>query len=158
MKIKTAAALGIEQLYHYQNFNPERLEEMFTQGALYFSKPMDFNDPWDCQPFFNKFGLDDSEEYARTICWILDCDRTHNTSLSEVEHLQREKKVRASRKLLEWMIDQITSEMREAIQKQYRVYCLSTHPNSTLMWAHYAASCHGLCLEFSVLNELFDLN
>lgn len=53
------------------------------------------------------------------------------------------------------MIDEMTSAMEKAIQEQYRVYCLSTHPDSTLMWAHYAASCRGVCLEFSVQNELF---
>jgi hypothetical protein len=53
------------------------------------------------------------------------------------------------------MIDEVTSGMEQAIQRQYRVYCLSTHPDSTRMWAHYADSCKGLCLEFSVRNELF---
>ena len=48
----------------------------------------------------------------------------------------------------------MTADMEKAIQQQYRVYCLSTHPDSILMWAHYAASCRGVCLEFSVENEL----
>ena len=38
---------------------------------------------------------------------------------------------------------------------QYRVYCLSTHADSPLMWPHYARSHHGVCLEFSVQNALF---
>ena len=46
MKTKTAAALGIERLYHYQSFDkPERLARVFTDGTLYFSRPRDFNDP-----------------------------------------------------------------------------------------------------------------
>lgn len=156
MKTKTAAALHIERLYHYQCFNePERLARIFTEGTIYFSRPRDFNDPWDCRPCFSKSVLDDPEEHERTVRWFINCARTRNTSLSEDEHLRREQELRANRKLLEWMIDEVTSEMERAIQTQYRVYCLSIHPDSTLMWSHYAASCKGLCLEFSVRNELF---
>lgn len=156
MKAKTAAALGIKRLYHYQSFDkPERLARIFTDGTLYFPRSRDFNDPWDCRPFFNKSALDDPEEYDRTVHWFVHCDRTRNMSLSEEEHSRRENEVRSNRKLLEWMIDEMTSAMEKAIHDQYRVYCLSAHPDSTLMWAHYAASCRGVCLEFSVQNELF---
>ncbi len=155
MEIKTAAALGIKQLYHYQSFEPERLKCIFTDEMLYFSIPRDFNDPWDCQPCFSKSGLDDAEEYKRAVSFFAECDRTQNISLSEAEHDQRKQKMLADRKFLESMIDQMTSGMKEAIHSQFRVYCLSTHPDSILMWAHYAASCRGLCLEFSVQDELF---
>lgn len=156
MKTKTAAALGIKRLYHYQSFEkPERLARIFTDGTLYFSMPRDFNDPWDCRPFFNKSALDDPAYYDRAVRWLVRCDRTHNTALPEEEHVRRENEVRGNRWLLEWMIDQTTTDMGKAIQQQYRVYCLSTHPDSVLMWAHYAASCRGVCLEFSVENELF---
>jgi hypothetical protein len=156
MKTKTAIALHIDRLYHYQSFDkPERLARIFTEGTLYFSRPRDFNDPWDCRPFYDKSSLDDADECERTIRWLSHCDRTRNTSLPEEEHLRREQELRSNRKLLEWMIDQFTFDMDETIQKKYRAYCLSTHPDSTLMWSHYAASCRGLCLEFSVRNDLF---
>ena len=156
MKTKSAAALGIKHLYHYQTFEkPERLARMFTDGTLYFSQPRDFNDPWDCRPFFNKSALDDPAYYDRAVRWFVHCDRTYNTALSDAEPLRREKEIRGNRKLLERMIDQMTTDMETAIQQQYRVYCLSLHPDSVLMWAHYAASCRGVCLEFSVENELF---
>jgi len=156
MKIKTAAQLRIDRLYHYQSFEkPERLERMFTEGELYLSAPRDFNDPWDCRPFYNKSKLDDADEYERTCRWVVHCDRTKNASVPEEEHIRREQEIRGNRRLLEWMIDEFTSEMDKAIQKQYRVYCLSTHPDSTVMWSHYASSCRGICLEFSVQNDLF---
>jgi Protein of unknown function (DUF2971) len=111
--------------------------------------------PWDCRPSFNKSELDDPAEHERTVHWFVRCDRTRNASLPEKEHLRREQELRADCKLLERMIDEMSSEMERAIQMQYRVYCLSTHPVSMLMWSHYADSCKGLCLEFSVGNELF---
>jgi len=156
MKTKTAASLGIKSLYHYQSFEkPERLARILTDWTLYFSKPCDFNDPWDCWPYYNKFALDDPAGYDRAVQWFVRCGRTYNTALSEEEHIRREKEVRVNRKLLEWLIEQTTTEMEKAIQEQYRLYCLSTHSDSVLMWAHYSASCRGVCLEFSVENELF---
>lgn len=156
MKTKTATALGIKYLYHYQSFDePERLARIFTDRTLFFSKPRNFNDPWDCRPFFNKTALNDPVYYTRTVDWFIHCSRTRNTALPEHEQLRREQELRSNRQLLEWMIDQMTADMELAIQEQYRIYCLSTHPDSVLMWAHYAACCRGVCLEFSVDNELF---
>lgn len=156
METKTAAELHIKRLYHYQCFNePDRLARIFTEGTIYFSSPRDFNDPWDCRPCFSKSVLDDPEEYERIVQWFIRCGRTHDKSISEDEHVRRQQELRTNRKLLESWIDGMTSGMELAIQRQYRVYCLSIHPDSTLMWSHYAASCKGLCLEFSVRNELF---
>lgn len=156
MKTKAASELGIDRLYHYLSVDkPERLARIFIEGTLYFSMPRDFNDPWDCRPFYNKSSLNDAGEYERAIRWFVHCDRIRSPLQPEEDHIRRELEMRGNRKLLEWMIDQLTSGMDEAIQKQYRVYCLSRHPDSTLMWAHYADSCKGLCLEFSVQNKLF---
>jgi Protein of unknown function (DUF2971) len=154
--INTATSLRIDRLYHYQSFEkPEQIARIFTDGTLYFSKPSNFNDPWDCRPFFDKAGLDDCNEYERTVRWFVNCDRKSNTLLSSEELSRREQEIRKNRKLLEYFIDQMSADMERAIQEQYRVYCLSTHPDSTLMWSHYADSCKGICLEFSVRNNLF---
>lgn len=154
--IDTAASLRIERLYHYQSFvKPERIARIFTEGTLYFSKARDFNDPWDCRPFFNKTGLDDADEYEKTIRWFLNRDRRAKSALSPEELSRREQELRANRRLLEYLIDQMSLGIESAIQRQYRVFCLSTHPDSTLMWAHYSDSCKGVCLEFDVKNELF---
>ena len=152
MKTKTAFEIGIDRLYHYQSINkPERLARIFTDGSIYFSRPRDFNDPWDCRPCFSKSELDDPVEYERIVCSFLE----RNTSLSDIENKENGKKLRKDRKFLESKIDQFTSDMDSAIQTKYRVYCLTTHPDSTLMWSHYADSCKGICLEFSVNNNLF---
>ncbi|WOJ89546.1 DUF2971 domain-containing protein [Methylocapsa polymorpha] len=45
--------------------------------------------------------------------------------------------------------------MYRAICETYRVYCLSEIPDSPLMWAHYAGSHTGVCLEFDALTAPF---
>lgn len=38
------------------------------------------------------------------------------------------------------------------IQKEIGVYCLTTVPDSILMWSHYANNHKGVCLEYCGLN------
>jgi hypothetical protein len=41
------------------------------------------------------------------------------------------------------------------INRIYRVYCLSTKPDNTLMWSHYTTNHQGICLEFACDNIVF---
>jgi hypothetical protein len=50
---------------------------------------------------------------------------------------------------LERCVDQLTKHSREITAKNKRMYCLTPHSDSTLMWAHYAGCHRGICLEFS---------
>ena len=53
------------------------------------------------------------------------------------------------------LINQLSGEMAGSIDEQYRVYCLGLDPKNLLMWSHYADSHRGICLEFSLSNEIF---
>jgi hypothetical protein len=41
------------------------------------------------------------------------------------------------------------------LNRIYRVYCLSTKADSTLMWSHYSNNHQGVCLEFACDNLVF---
>lgn len=134
---------------------PERLARIFTENTIYYSNPKDFNDPWDCRPCFSKEALKDPEKYDRIVKWFIRCEQKQNPSLSEEERSKREQELRSNHKLLEWMIDEMTSGMEKAIQTQYRVFCLSIHHDAPLMWSYYGGKHKGVCLEFSTQNHLF---
>ena len=156
MRYNTAAKLQLKRLYHYMPFEkPEHLARIFTEGTIYFSNPKDFNDPWDCRPCYSKEVLNDPKKYDRIVKWFIRCDRKLNTSLPEQERSIRKQELRSNRKLLEWMIDEMTSGMEKAVQSRYRVFCLSIHPDRPLMWSHYGGKHKGVCLEFSTQNKLF---
>jgi hypothetical protein len=156
MKTKTAAEQRIRSLYHYQGFDdPARLARILADDTVYCSNPKDFNDPWDCRPCFSKTTLDDPAQYERVVQWFVRIGRKRNPSIPDAEHSRREHVLRTERARLEWMIDQMTAEMEQAMFVQYRVYCLSTHADAPLMWSHYARSHQGVCLQFSVQNALF---
>jgi hypothetical protein len=152
--LMTAAALKISRLYHYTPFNDVRLARVFREGTLYCSNPQDFNDPWDCRPCFSKSVLNEPSGHERVAEWFARIGRKHFPSLLEAEHQRREQILRSDKAFVSARIDEMTSAIWGAVQKQYRVFCVSPLPDSPLMWAHYARSHTGVCLEFSVSNEL----
>jgi len=156
VKTKTAAQQRIQSLYHYQTLDdPARLARIFTEGTIFCSNPKDFNDPWDCRPYFSKAMLDDPVQYRRVVQWFVRIDRKRNPLIPDTEHATREQVLLNDRARLEGMMDEMTAAMEKTMSAQYRVYCLSTHADAPLMWSHYARSHQGVCLEFSVKNMLF---
>jgi hypothetical protein len=148
--IETARSLKVHRLYHYQSFQiPERLAQILMEQKIYFSTPAHLNDPWDCRPFFQKSNLDHPDERERVIHWFAEVDEKYNKHLSGAQCQQTSEKLRNDPIFLEAQIDQLTARMYESVKEQYRIYCLSRHPDCPLMWAHYSDSCRGFCLEFS---------
>jgi hypothetical protein len=52
------------------------------------------------------------------------------------------------------LITEISDSLGPTIAQRYRVYCLGPDVGSLLMWAHYADSHRGVCLEFSLRNTV----
>jgi hypothetical protein len=155
MRTFNAAALKIECLYHYQPYRPEWIEQIPIGNRLFFSNPQYFNDPWDFRPGFNLGILNDPAVYERHARWIEASSRKHDAHLPEEEHLRRAQKVREDRAYLVWFINEMSARMSQATADRYRVYCVSTKADNTLMWSHYAASHTGICLEFNCRNIIF---
>lgn len=151
MPFPTAAERGLKHLYHWQRFDADRLEAIVRDNAVYCSKPSDFNDPWDCRPFFNTEILADPTELQKHIDWAArTCRRDGRMSEADIARMQRELRDPA---LLAQMVHQCTIATQQAVLERYRVYCLCPDITNALMWAHYADSHRGICLEFNVHNE-----
>jgi hypothetical protein len=155
MHTVNAAALKIPLLYHYQPYKTEWIEPLLLQNRLFFPNPRRFNDPWDFKPNFNTSVLDDPQIYERHVEWIEATSRKFRPHLSEDMHLAQAKRCREDRNYLEWFIGAMSEGLSAESSRRYRVYCLSTKPDIQLMWAHYASSHAGICLEFSCENEIF---
>lgn len=140
----TTSSLKIDRLYHYQSLDRHRLERMLTHRTLFFSKPETFNDPWDCRAWYHLPSVG-GEDYNRLVEWVV----------ARAEQPERQARLRADSDYLEQTVREISRGMTEEIYRQYRVYCLASCADSTLMWAHYADSFRGVCLEFAVKNDLF---
>lgn len=151
MPFPTAAQKKIQRLYHWQRFDMARFEEQMKNGAVYCSSPRDFNDPWDCRPFFNTNLLADENERRKHIEWAVEvCKRHTSMSASDIQRMSRELRNPA---VLEHYVRKQTLALQEEVLKRYRVYCLCPDVNNILMWAHYADSHRGICLEFNVQSD-----
>lgn len=154
MEMVTAYTLRIKSLYNYQRFKTEWLERILWERKIYLSNPKNFNDPWDCRPWYRSETLDDPQVLEKYLQHI---DRLcREGGLTESECQERLKAYRENPERCKQLVNQTAVEMWEEISKQYRVYCLSSNPCSTLMWSHYADGHKGICLEFCCNNnELF---
>jgi hypothetical protein len=153
--LRTAAQLKLTNLYHYQSFNVDYLREVIVDGVIYFSKPSDFNDPWDCRPWFDFSGLADPEIVEEHVRWYIDVTKRNRPDISEDQVLETANLYRKNPNILAQKVREFSGAMCSAIDSRYRVYCLSSRCDSELMWSHYADKHRGVCLEFEVLNDLF---
>ena len=87
--------------------------------------------------------------------WFDCTDRKYNTHLSDAEHSERTERARTDRNFLEGVINESSRGISNDTFERYRVYCLSTKADNTLMWSHYAARHTGICLEFDCRNRYF---
>jgi hypothetical protein len=140
-----AATLKVAHLFHYQKFNADWLRMAVLDEKIYFSNPNNFNDPWDCQPSYY-IPTENEREIRESYIAKFTANESDGDSAA---------KLRRDKKYLESVIEKFSNLMRDAIHKQYRVYCLSTHAESTLMWSHYADNHRGVCLDFKCDNEVF---
>ena len=152
--VDTAWQDGHRVLYHWQGFNEKWLEQSLATRAIYCASPSAFNDPWDCKAHFNTEILDDPTENERHVKWAVDLCRKRNHSMSETDIAQMEVALRHDKARATKLISEMSTEVSADIASRYRVYCLGPDVGNLLMWAHYANSHQGVCLEFSLRNEV----
>ncbi|MEW9584649.1 DUF2971 domain-containing protein [Paraburkholderia sp. DGU8] len=137
MDLKNATHDGHAVLYHYQSFNACYLERTLRDRTIHMAKPSEFNDPWDCRPWFDATDLDDPDEREKILQWICRTD-----PLEDIEELRRDtEQLRA-------MVTVTHLFHVKTVSDVYRVYCLTPDPLHPLMWSHYGGGHKGIALEF----------
>jgi hypothetical protein len=134
------------------NFN--RVKEIVTQNKIYCSSPKSLNDPFDCRP---------SLDFRAS-------KREMRDELNRLQKLIRPGMNRkARRKSRDEMFDDPvwnprTETAKARFQELYDlemnrngVLCMSARNDDILMWAHYADSHRGVCLEFTSISPLMSL-
>lgn len=148
----TAREHGIAKLY---NFQPtlDHLEGNLRENHIHCSNPANFNDAWDCKPYFDPSSLADPAQRQKWIAFF----RAQNAGLTPE---QQTKIVRQhgpewyeNNTLLRKSITETTLNVWKNNAERFRVFCLTTKPTSLLMWAHYGNKHKGLCLEFDATAE-----
>jgi len=141
-----------DRLYHYQKWEPEWLRKAVVERKIRFSGPENFNDPWDCRPFF-KLDLSHPEARRREIDWIMATNRKHNTTWSEDRHQALAERLNSDVEFLRRTILTMSDQLDGGIREKYRIYCLCPSGTNALIWAHYAEKHRGIALEFDRYSE-----
>lgn len=150
----TAWADGHRLLYHWDKFCEDRLRALVRDKRIYCSNPADFNDPWDCKLHFNTDVLKDPIERQKHAQWALDLCQRKAPMAPEAQERMRQTFLN-NPEATSVLINQLSAELAIDIAEQYRVYCLGPDPKNLLMWSHYADSHRGICLKFSLRNDIF---
>jgi hypothetical protein len=151
----TAGSLGIAHLYHYETFNEDFLIATLHEQKIHCSTPGALNDPWDCQPYFDYRPM--AANPAKLEANIVALREIQTPELRADPRLaELERMLRTDPDFLQHYMEDLSRHMREEVAR-HRIYCLTTIPDSTLMWSHYARNHTGICLEFAVDNPLFRL-
>jgi hypothetical protein len=122
-------------------------DSIFCENTIFFSPPINFNDPFDCQ-------------------LISDTTNTRQEIEDFVKSVNPELKTKS--KFLKEIVDaaytnpaemhKIVNRSITGVMNETGVSCFSENSNNLLMWSHYANSHKGLCLKFDPRQdaELFD--
>lgn len=134
-------------LYKFREINDcksnnikDSTKKIITNSELWFSKPSDFNDPFDCQI------ISDTKNTKEEIKNFLKQNHflTRKELAYRVEYYHKNS--------TEWH-----SIMKNTIPECLNntgICCFANNKDSILMWSHYADSHKGICLKFDVLQDL----
>lgn len=138
------------KLYKYQSFDQYSIINLINR-RLYFSKPENFNDPYDCDPPFEIAKSHRTKKniealYIKVRSWVLDknyFDVTYSKNGKPNGRFERD--YIAS-----------TKPIREQIQARVGVTCFSEKIDDMLLWSHYGDKHKGFCLEFDTQISLME--
>lgn len=147
MYYKLPAHAGLKRLYHYQPLNQNFLIDLLTKRRIHCSDPSTLNDPWDCRPWFDLSIVDNDTERAKITEWILALE-PHGPVTAQEKTLMWERCLAEPAFVKDFLL-RFTPEFHNFIPARWMIYCLTPHPDSILMWSHYASNHTGICLEFA---------
>ena len=134
-------------LYKYQPFNVRTLANL-KQASIWFSAPVDFNDPFDCA----LSGVDPERVPDSEVQRVLDqlIEKPGLSPKVRAEMCTADGK--ATLKFRESLIKSLEGafeDQRKIRREQRGVACFSELHDDIVMWSHYADGHRGFCLEFS---------
>lgn len=116
-----------QNLYKYKTFY-KYFDSNLYDGLIYMASPNEFNDPFDSAPHM------DVKEFLRRT------ERSKYLNLNKIDLNLDEDKDNS--------FQIIRNEVIKFAHEEMRVSCFSEKYDSLLMWAHYACSHKGYCIEY----------
>lgn len=133
------------KLYKYLPFSEGSLK-ILSEGTIKFSKPSEFNDPFDCAPDYESNNV---EEFLESRPDLVDkVFQLKNVSPKDADCEKRAMVERLKDAIEKGVFGQKASD-------NVGICSLSRKPLNLLMWAHYANDHKGFVVEFDIPIETF---
>ena len=137
------------KLYKYQPYNVQTLDNLKNR-QIWFSKPVRFNDPFDCHINYNVKLMTDKDwnkvfTFLKRL-WLEEKDVQKKEAKAEYfnndvpSDLFKSQFAKHAKSIIE---DEIEGRFRQS-----GIACFSGKANDILMWSHYTDGHRGFCLEF----------
>lgn len=145
-----------EELLHLYKFRSTAsndwpyVERIFTHNELYFAKPSQFNDPFDCYPGVSLEATD--AEFASYLDNLYKRRMPHLSRLDRRVSVKTVMKDRARNHRSQAAMDTLHDAMREAVERA-GVLSLAASAEPVLMWSHYANAHKGVCFRFRATRD-----
>jgi hypothetical protein len=139
--------------FHYQPFKEEHLVSLLSERKLKLSRPDKFNDPWDCRMHYQV--PTDPAGRERVIEHWKELHRKYLPNITEAKRALIAHDFKSNPSKIADGLANAEKILYETLCNRYRIYCLSEKPDVPLLWAHYAGSHTGICLEFDARRAPF---
>jgi hypothetical protein len=141
-------------------------------GMLRFTQPVEFNDPFEMQPFLrgladqseletqfdDQFGTTIGSEVDAILAKLTPEQRmkvTKNALLDEVQK-QAPQALALLKALAGAVTPTISDQIYKTVNEELGALCLTELPTDLLMWAHYADNHRGAVIEFDATHAFFN--
>ena len=135
-------------LYRYCSLDGARFDwftQMFRDNKIWFAKPADFNDPFECQ-FRMSFDASTYQKETRYVEYQVKKGCKPREAWKRAKKFFRPKGLNEIR---EWERERLEA-FKKMLLCETGMLCLSEVRDDILMWSHYADSHRGTCLEFGL--------
>lgn len=143
-------------LYKYQPISPTWSLENLEKRQIWFQRPTDLNDPFDC-----KNNLEFTLEHGQ-IEDALEIVRRENTQPDAFDAKLQTVDLHAYRNAVLIAASKYADTLAQELAKGKGIACFSARKDDLLMWSHYAEGHQGYCLEFDTsfdpFNKAFPVN
>jgi len=144
-----------QDLYKYLDWNNVYNRKVLEDNELFFSSPRNFNDPFDCK-IEKRYDLMSDEEVDLYFENLVHLESEYNNRnwdeikiKSEIERLKKENNLKDLEKMNSDNLFQFSQN-----DNFYAIFCTSKKWDSIPMWAYYANSHKGICINFD-LRKIF---
>ena len=126
------------KLYKYRNVS-DRTEDIIVNNCVFFSEPHTLNDPFDCKmPLDFTGSASDYEDLVRKISPGFSSKPASINALAAT--------ITPGKRRM--MLTMIRDKYARILSHDCSIFCVAEHCDDILMFAHYADSHRGCCLEF----------